>query len=189
MKKLKKLKRIRIHHEGTDTLIISAILLIALNAALYCYIESKWPFLLVAPVSIVAWLLLLNFFRCPIRLFKGDTQQTVVASADGKIVCIEEVDEHEYFHDRRLLISIFMSPLNVHANWYPVDGVVKKVAHQKGRFQAAYLVPWPVVSSPMPRLVKTATSMSTWDSSSSVVVLTSICPLVPKCSSSWESAP
>ncbi|MBQ4524920.1 MAG: phosphatidylserine decarboxylase family protein [Bacteroidaceae bacterium] len=139
MKKLKKLKRIRIHHEGTDTLIISAILLIALNAALYCYIESKWPFLLVAPVSIVAWLLLLNFFRCPIRLFKGDTQQTVVASADGKIVCIEEVDEHEYFHDRRLLISIFMSPLNVHANWYPVDGVVKKVAHQKGRFQAAYL--------------------------------------------------
>ena len=54
-------------------------------------------------------------------------------------MCIEEVDEHEYFHDRRLLVSIFMSVLNVHANWYPVDGVVKKVGHQDGRYQAAWL--------------------------------------------------
>mgnify|MGYP003289975296 FL=1 len=139
MKRLKRLKRIRIHHEGTDTLIISAILLLALNSALYYYIESKWPFYIVAPVSLVVWLLLLNFFRCPIRLFKGETRQTVVAPADGKVVCIEEVDENEYFHEKRLQVSIFMSPFNVHANWYPVDGVVKKVAHQKGRFQAAYL--------------------------------------------------
>lgn len=139
MKRLKRLKRIRIHHEGTDTLIISAILFLALNSALYYYIESKWPFYVVALASVVVWLLLLNFFRCPIRLFKGETKQIVVAPADGKVVCIEEVDEHDYFHDRRLLVSIFMSPLNVHANWYPVDGLVKKVAHQKGRFQAAYL--------------------------------------------------
>ncbi len=139
MKKLKKLKRIRIHHEGTDTLIISAILLLALNSALYGCIEFKWPFYLIAPVSIVLWLLLLNFFRCPIRYFGGDTEKTVVASADGKIVCIEEVEEHEYFHDRRLLVSIFMSVFNVHANWYPVDGTVKKVGHQNGRFQAAWL--------------------------------------------------
>lgn len=139
MKKLKKLKRIRIHHEGTDTLIISAILLLALNSAMYGCIESRWPFYLIAPVSIVLWLLLLNFFRCPIRYFGGDTEKTVVASADGKIVCIEEVEEHEYFHDRRLLVSIFMSVFNVHANWYPVDGTVKKVGHQNGRFQAAWL--------------------------------------------------
>jgi phosphatidylserine decarboxylase len=139
MKKLKKLKNIRIHHEGTDTLVISAILLLALNSALYYYIDSKWPFYVIAPISIVVWLLLLNFFRCPIRLFKGETKQIVVAPADGKIVCIEEVDENEYFHDRRLLVSIFMSVFNVHANWYPVDGLVKKVAHHDGRFQAAWL--------------------------------------------------
>ena len=139
MKQLKKLKKIRIHHEGTDTLIISAILLLVLNSATYYYIEPKWPFYIIAPISIVVWLLLLNFFRCPIRLFEGDTKQVVVAPADGKIVCIEEVDEHEYFHDRRLLVSIFMSVLNVHANWYPVDGVVKKVGHQDGRYQAAWL--------------------------------------------------
>lgn len=139
MRKLKKLKNIRIHHEGSDTLIISAILLLAVNSALYYYIESKWPFYLLAPFSIILWLLLLNFFRCPIRLFGGDTKQIVVAPADGRIVCIEEVEEHEYFHDRRLMVSIFMSVFNVHANWYPVDGVVKKVGHQNGRFQAAWL--------------------------------------------------
>ena len=139
MKRLKKLKKIRIHHEGTDTLVISAILLLAINSALYYYIDSKWPFYVIAPISIVVWLLLLNFFRCPIRLFKGETKQIVVAPADGKIVCIEEVDENEYFHDRRLLVSIFMSVFNVHANWYPVDGLVKKVAHHDGRFQAAWL--------------------------------------------------
>lgn len=139
MKKLKKLKRIRIHHEGTDTLIISAIVLLALNAALWYGADWKLPFYVVAPLSVMAWLLLLNFFRCPIRLFGGETEKVVVAPADGKVVCIEEVDEHEYFHDRRLLVSIFMSPLNVHANWYPCDGVVKKVSHNNGRFQAAYL--------------------------------------------------
>ena len=62
-----------------------------------------------------------------------------MAPADGKIVVIEEVDENEYFHDKRLMISIFMSVVNVHANWYPVDGVVKKVGHQNGKFMKAWL--------------------------------------------------
>jgi phosphatidylserine decarboxylase len=87
----------------------------------------------------VIYLLMVNFFRCPIRLFEKDTERVVVAPADGKIVVIEEVDEHEYFHDRRLMISIFMSITNVHANWYPVDGTVKKVAHQNGKFMKAWL--------------------------------------------------
>jgi phosphatidylserine decarboxylase len=82
---------------------------------------------------------MVNFFQCPIRLFGEDTENIVVAPADGRIVVIEEVDENEYFHDRRLMISIFMSILNVHANWYPVDGIVKKVAHQNGRFLKAWL--------------------------------------------------
>ena len=139
MKRLKKLKKIRIHREGTDTLIISCILLLALNTSLFYYIECKIPFYIIATASIIVYLLLVNFFRCPIRLFKGDTEQIVVAPADGKIVVIEEVDEHEYFHDRRIMVSIFMSIVNVHANWYPVDGVVKKVSHQNGNFQKAYL--------------------------------------------------
>jgi phosphatidylserine decarboxylase len=73
-------------------------------------------------------------------LFGGeDTKQIVVAPADGKIVCIEEVEENEYFHDRRLMVSIFMSLFNVHANWTPCDGKVKMVRHHDGRYQAAWL--------------------------------------------------
>ena len=68
-----------------------------------------------------------------------DTEKIVVAPADGKIVVIEEVDENEYFHDRRLMVSIFMSIVNVHANWYPVDGTIKKVAHHNGNFMKAWL--------------------------------------------------
>ena len=139
MNRLKKLKKIRLHREGTSILIVSAILLIGINALLFWGIECKIPFYIFATASIVVYLLMVNFFRCPIRLFGQDTEKIVVAPADGKIVVIEEVDEHEYFHDRRLMISIFMSILNVHANWYPVDGVVKKVTHDNGKFMKAWL--------------------------------------------------
>ena len=139
MGRLKKLKKIRIHREGTHILWGSFFLLLIINLALYWGIDCKIPFYLVALVSIVVYLLMVNFFRCPIRLFGQDTEKIVVAPADGKIVVIEEVDEHEYFHDRRIMVSIFMSILNVHANWYPVDGVVKKVTHDNGKFMKAWL--------------------------------------------------
>ena len=85
------------------------------------------------------WLCTLNFYRCPIRYFNGDTENLVVAPADGKIVVIEETEENDYFHDKRLMISIFMSPLNVHANWFPVDGKVKFVKHFDGNYHKAWL--------------------------------------------------
>lgn len=139
MSRLKKLKKIRIHHEGTNILWTSLIILLLLNAALYIGFESKIPFYVVLFVSAVVYALMVNFFQCPVRLFGKDTNKIVVAPADGKIVVIEEVEENEYFHDRRLMISIFMSILNVHANWYPVDGVIKRVGHQNGRFLKAWL--------------------------------------------------
>ena len=112
MGRLKKLKKIRIHREGTHILWGSFLLLLLINAALYWGIDCKIPFYVVAVASIVVYLLMVNFFRCPIRLFGQDTEKIVVAPADGKIVVIEEVDENEYFHDRRLMVSIFMSPGN-----------------------------------------------------------------------------
>lgn len=139
MGRLKKLKKIRIHREGTHILWASFLLLLLINAALYWGIDCKIPFYVVAVASIAVYLLMVNFFRCPIRLFGKDTEKIVVAPADGKIVVIEEVDENEYFHDRRLMISIFMSIVNVHANWYPVDGTIKKVAHHNGNFMKAWL--------------------------------------------------
>ena len=139
MNRLKKLKKIRLHREGTSILIVSAILLIGINALLFWGIECKIPFYIFATASFGVYLFMVNFFRCPIRLIDLVTEKIVVAPADGRIVVIEEVDEHEYFHDRRLMISIFMSIVNVHANWYPVDGVVKHVDHHNGKFMKAWL--------------------------------------------------
>uniref|UniRef100_UPI003FEFF5C1 phosphatidylserine decarboxylase family protein n=1 Tax=Phocaeicola sp. TaxID=2773926 RepID=UPI003FEFF5C1 len=139
MNKLKKLKKIRLHREGTHILVLSFILLAGINALLFFLVDSKAPFSIVAFLSLCLYLSMVNFFRCPIRLFGQETEKIVVAPADGRIVVAEEVDEHEYFHDRRLMISIFMGITNVHANWYPVDGVVKRVSHQNGNFHKAFL--------------------------------------------------
>ena len=139
MNRLKKLKKIRIHREGTAILIVSAILLLGINALVLWLFDCKLLTYILAAITILIYMLMVNFFRCPIRLFGKDTEKVVVAPADGKVVVIEEVDEHEYFHDKRLMISIFMDVTNVHANWYPVDGVVKHVSHQNGKFMKAWL--------------------------------------------------
>lgn len=138
-RKLNKLKKIRIHREGTHTLTGGAFVLLLLNALLYYAFDCKIPFYVSVAICSILYLVVVNFFRCPIRRFEGETENVVVAPADGKIVVIEEVDENEYFHDRRLMISIFMSLTNVHANWIPVDGTVKLVAHHNGNFHKAWL--------------------------------------------------
>lgn len=130
--------KMKIHHEGREILIVSFLLLGGINALLY-YFKVEWALYPVLFVSTVLYLIMLNFFRCPRRHFSGEMHNTVVAPADGKIVVIEEVMENEYFHDKRLMISIFMNVFNVHANWFPVNGTVKHVAHNNGRFMAAYL--------------------------------------------------
>ncbi|MDE6647856.1 MAG: phosphatidylserine decarboxylase family protein [Prevotella sp.] len=137
--RIKKLKKIRIHREGTNELTLSMIALGIVATLLWVLIDNKIPFWVFMAVFGTAWLMALNFYRCPIRYFNGDTEKLVVAPADGKIVVIEETDENEYFHDKRLMISIFMSPLNVHANWFPVDGKVKFVNHQNGNYHKAWL--------------------------------------------------
>ncbi len=139
-KKIKKLKKIRIHSEGNDTLIYGLFLIVAIAVVLWQAFETKIPFWCFVAVFAVVYSIVLNFFRCPIRYFnEEDTDKIVVAPADGKVVVIEEVEENEYFHDRRLMISIFMSLFNVHANWFPVDGKVKHVHHQNGNFHKAWL--------------------------------------------------
>ena len=118
----------------------SLLLILAVNAGLYFGLECKIPFYVAAVISLVVYGILVNFFRCPICLFgQEDTEKIVVAPADGKFVVVEEVEETEYFHDRRIMVSIFMSLVNVHANWYPVDGVVKHVDHHNGKFMKAWL--------------------------------------------------
>ena len=139
MGRLKKLKKIHIHREGTHTLAAGLLALLAIDAMLYFGFDNKIPFYIAATISLFTYGIMVNFFRCPIRLFGAETEKVVVAPADGKVVVVEEVEENEYFHDRRLMVSIFMSLVNVHANWYPVDGIVKQVTHQNGKFLKAWL--------------------------------------------------
>ena len=143
--RIKKLKKIRIHREGTSELLYSAILIFIISAGLWYLLKDTNPIVfhvimtLVVGVLVAAWLMALNFYRCPIRYFNGDTEKLVVAPADGRIVVVEEAEENTYFHDKRLMISIFMSPLNVHANWFPIDGKVKFVKHFDGNYHKAWL--------------------------------------------------
>lgn len=131
--------RVKIHHEGTNILIILFLVVLAVNVPLWLWVRP----LAVAIVSSAIWgvffMLVVNFFRSPRRTYTGDVRNAVVSSVDGKVVALEEVFEDEYLHCRCIQLSVFMSIFNVHANWFPVEGEVMFTRHHKGRFMAAYL--------------------------------------------------
>ncbi|MDR1335299.1 MAG: phosphatidylserine decarboxylase family protein [Tannerella sp.] len=129
----------KVHREGTGLLLSLFTFLFVVNLTLHYTIGKGYLFYSSISLSAVLFLLVLNFFRSPFRRFPYDSEGLVIAPADGTVVVIEEVMENEYFHEKRLQISIFMSVFNVHANWFPVNGVVRHVSHQAGRFLAAYL--------------------------------------------------
>ena len=136
---MKRVKKIKVHREGTTLLLSVFAILFVVNMFLYWFIDNKIPFYTVCTISACLYLIILNFFRSPHRRCPSDDDGLVIAPADGTIVAIEEVFENEYFHDNRLQVSIFMSLFNVHANWFPVNGTVVHVSHRKGRFKSAYL--------------------------------------------------
>lgn len=129
----------KVHREGTGILLTLFTVLFVVNMVMYYWKGASVSFYTVLFLSAVLYLPILNFFRSPFRRFPYDSEGLVIAPADGTIVAIEEVMENEYFKDKRLQVSIFMSVFNVHANWFPVNGTVKHVSHQNGRFMAAYL--------------------------------------------------
>lgn len=129
----------KVHREGTGLLLSLFTILFFINLAIYHIIGKGFLFYSVFCLSTILFFLVLNFFRSPFRRFPYDSEGLVIAPADGTIVAIEEVMENEVLHEKRLQISIFMSIFNVHANWFPVNGTVKYVTHNPGRFLAAYL--------------------------------------------------
>ncbi|MBQ6659486.1 MAG: phosphatidylserine decarboxylase family protein [Prevotella sp.] len=138
-KRIKRLKNIRLHREGTNTLLYAFLALSLLGFLLWYLVGNTITFNIYLIIAIIVYCIMVNFFRCPIRYFNGETETVVVAPADGKVVVIEEVMEDKYFHDKRMMVSIFMSLFNVHANWFPIDGKVKFVHHQNGNFHKAWL--------------------------------------------------
>jgi phosphatidylserine decarboxylase len=130
-----------IHKEGYKIILTTIIILVALNYAIASF-EIKWLTTILLVASIIFFFLILQFFRNPIRKVVAKESE-VVAPADGKVVVIEEVEETEYFKDKRLQVSIFMSPINVHVNRYPINGKVKYAKYHPGK----YLVAWHPKSS------------------------------------------
>lgn len=133
-----------IHKEGYKTIAITAILFAVINLASFYFLSYDYPFIswLIFLVSIVFWLFIVSFFRVPTRtLTLGEN--IVVSPADGKVVVIEEAYDEEYFKEKRLQISVFMSPANVHQNLCPISGEVIYSQYHKGK----YLVAWHPKSS------------------------------------------
>lgn len=130
----------KLHREGYLIITIALFILIGiqlLNLWLWTIVGLWWLFgLLTFGVLVMAYLVI-QFFRLPKRIFKG-VDNEIISPADGKVVVIEEVDEAEYFNDRRIQVSIFMSPLNVHANFNPISGIVKYVKYHPGLFLVAW---------------------------------------------------
>ena len=133
-----------IHKEGFKTITITGILFLLINLISFFTISASYPILaiVVFVATLGLFLFIISFFRVPNRtLITGE--KLVVAPADGKVVVIEEIFDTEYFNDKRLQISIFMSPANVHQNRSPVSGEVVYSTYHKGK----YLVAWHPKSS------------------------------------------
>lgn len=127
-----------IHKAGYKLLLKIGIAGLLLNLASYYFINNMTIVHTILIISIVIYLLIVNFFRFPNRIIIRD-DNTILAPADGKIVVIEETEEPEYFKDRRMQVSIFMNIFNVHINWFPVNGIIRYFKYHKGNFAAAYL--------------------------------------------------
>ena len=130
-----------IHKEGYRIIATTIILLLAINY-LVSLSEINWLITLIQIATLIVLVLVVQFFRNPKRVVTAKENE-VVAPADGKIVVIEEVEEPEFFKDKRIQVSIFMSPVNVHVNRYPINGTVKYSKYHPGK----YLVAWHPKSS------------------------------------------
>lgn len=131
--------KVKIHREGTNILIVLMLIMIVINLSAWMFIRPAVIPIIFSAISAVLYLFIVNFFRSPRRTFRGDRHNVVVSSVDGTVVALEEVFEPEVLRRKVRMLSVFMSVLNVHANWFPVDGEVLLVRHHKGRFLSAYL--------------------------------------------------
>ena len=130
------------HKEGHKILLVSFFLLLGLSLITDTFLEIVWLKNLLLITALVVLVLILQFFRNPKRETILNNSQ-VLAPVDGKVVVIEEVFEKEYFKDKRLQVSVFMSPINVHVTRYPVSGKVVLSKYHPGK----YLVAWHPKSS------------------------------------------
>lgn len=126
-----------IHKEGKGTIIFATVLTIAIAVPTSMYIPFMWLQALIAATLLVFNYLVWQFFRVPVRNFLTE-DNTVVCPSDGKVVVIENTHEKEFLKEDCQMVSIFMSPLNVHINWFPIAGKVIYTQYHKGKFLVAF---------------------------------------------------
>ena len=134
----KKKRHHRIHREGRGIIVTLTFLIFSINVPIYLYV-SNWIFAITLLLSAALLVFVTYFFRNPKRILEVSDPNLLIAPADGRVVVIEPTTENEYFHDKRLQVSIFMTPFNVHANWYPIEGRVLVSEHQDGYHKGAWL--------------------------------------------------
>ena len=120
-----------VHKEGYSTLATTMIIGCIILVPIWIFSDISWVNILITSIFIIAFLFLARFFRLPSR-DSIHKDHVIVSPADGKIVDIVEEHEGEYFKDKRLKISIFMSGFNVHANWIPASGTIRYVKYHAG---------------------------------------------------------
>ncbi len=126
------------HKEGYPTLFVTLLFsAVVIAIACYCFPEAPVAHWFAYILSGFLLITVIQFFRSPKRQYTTG-ENLIVAPADGKVVVIEETEESEYFKGKRLQISIFMSPVNVHSNRYPISGSVKFVKYHPGKYLAAW---------------------------------------------------
>ncbi len=132
----------QLHKEGYRIIAWSFLVILIINYFIHKQFHIVWLSSIFSIISLIAFILIVYFFRFPSRSVKAASNE-IIAPVDGKVVVIEEVFEPEFFKDKRLQMSIFMSPLNVHATRYPVSGKVIYSKYYKGK----HLVAWHPKSS------------------------------------------
>lgn len=133
------MKRPRIHREGRNIIVSLVLLIFIINVLVYTLVDQHWLFGTILILTAALLVFVTYFFRNPVRVLEVDDPNFLIAPADGRVVVIEPTMEDEYFHEKRLQVSIFMSPFNVHANWYPIEGKILVSEHQKGHHRGAWL--------------------------------------------------
>lgn len=128
---------IRFHKEGYKIITITFILAIAGIFLVEKFINIYWLEKAIQVIILAFVIIVLQFFRNPKRTGVLD-DNTIIAPVDGKVVVIEEVEEPEYFKDKRLQVSIFMSPINVHVTRYAISGIIKYSKYHPGKFLVAW---------------------------------------------------
>ena len=125
------------HKEGSKLIFITLLLVVGIIFLADAFVSIEWLRTLLFVFAIVILALVLQFFRNPTRV-ADNSDNHILAPVDGQVVVIEEVYEPEYFKDKRLMVSIFMSPINVHVTRYALNGIVKYSKYHPGK----YLVAW-----------------------------------------------